>query len=596
MDVKALYPSITKEWVKKILKIQLMNTQIKFEHINWHETALYVAINYTPNEIESEGLKDVVHKRRFSRGQKPGITSDRVLSGPKPDQHEESSWINPNRLPTDHEKKKMLALTITAGVINSMDNHTYRFDKTNRKQSDGGSIGNILTGELAKLVMSWWSKEFITLAKQATAHIMDDFIVETGIYVDDMNIIFHPLPPGARWCAEERKMIIMHDKVEEDNGEQKDKRSMKEMKTMANTICPIIQMEEDCPSNNEDKKLPILDLKVWIGNNRIIMHEFYRKSMASRKLMMQRSAMPKRMKRSVLTQEGIRILRNCSEDVPWERIEEHLTDFAVRMKLSGYSERYRHNIIRSAITGWKRQIEQDRNGNRPMYRDRSWKKLERRKEKERKAAHWFRNDENTKYDFPIFCPCTPNSELLHRWRKVADNIKQQTNDMIRPKIIEQGGTSLKSILCKSAPKETNCNDTDCLVCSCDSNKGLECRKTSRGGIGYEIQCMECDANGKTSLYHGETSRTLYTRIKEHIRQSREIENKPLLKHNSIHHPGKRINFEIRKTGSFKDTLSRQVNEGVRINNSNSDPGFLMNSKAEFHQGQVPRVVVTSGLK
>ena len=86
-------------------------------------------------------------------------------------------------------------------------------------------------------------------------------------------------------------------------------------------------------------------------------------------------------------------------------------------------------------------------------------------------------------------------------------------------------------------------------------------------------------------------------MKEHMHQSRDnsYENKPLLKHNSIHHPGKRVKFEIRKTGSFRDPLSRQVNEGVRINNSNSNPGFLMNSKAEFHQGQVPRVVVTSGL-
>ena len=34
MDVKALYPSITKEWVKKILKNQIMNTQVKFKKID----------------------------------------------------------------------------------------------------------------------------------------------------------------------------------------------------------------------------------------------------------------------------------------------------------------------------------------------------------------------------------------------------------------------------------------------------------------------------------------------------------------------------------------------------------------------------------
>ena len=426
---------------------------------------------------------------------------------------------------------------------------------------------------------------------------MEKFLVSTGIYVDDMNVIFHPLPPGTRWCNEQRKMIIMRDRIEEDTCEPKDKRSMNEMTKMANSICSIIQMEGDYPSRNEDKKLPILDLKVWVREDNIIMHEFYRKSMASRLLMMKRSAMPRTMKRSVLTQEGIRILRNCSEDIAWESIEDHLTDFSLRMKLSGYNESYRHNVIQSALTGWRKQKDLAKNGIKPMYRDKSWHRVERRKEKERKVAHWFRNDKNNEYDFPIFCPYTQNSELLSRWRKIADEIKQQSKEMIHPKIIEQSGTSLKSVLCKSSPRENNCGDSECSVCACDDIKGLECRKTARGGIGYEIQCMECDRNGTKSLYHGETSRTLYTRIKEHMHSSSDTphDNKPLLKHNMIHHPGKQANFKIRKTGTFQDPLSRQIDEGVRINNSAADPGYLMNSKAEYHQGQVPRVVITSGL-
>ena len=122
-------------------------------------------------------------------------------------------------------------------------------------------------------------------------------------------------------------------------------------------------------------------------------------------------------------------------------------------------------------------------------------------------------------------------------------------------------------------------------------------KDIKGGIGYEIQCLECDENGKKSLYHGETSSTLCARIKEHLHQSRVTsnENKPLLKPSIIHHPGKQVRFKITKTGSFQEPLLRQINEGVRINNNTSDPGFVINWKAEFHQGQVLRVVITSGL-
>ena len=110
--------------------------------------------------------------------------------------------------------------------------------------------------------------------------------------------------------------------------------------------------------------------------------------------------------------------------------------------------------------------------------------------------------------------------------------------------------------------------------------------------------MICEEEGRKSFYHGETSRTLYTRVKEHMHQGRDNNNEtrhPLIKHNSIFHPGKDMNFNIKRTGSFKDPLSCQVNEGIRINNSTSDSGYLMNSKSEFHQGQVPRVIVVNGL-
>ena len=54
------------------------------------------------------------------------------------------------------------------------------------------------------------------------------------------------------------------------------------------------------------------------------------------------------------------------------------------MKISGYSERYRENIIKSALVAWDRMVEQDEKGERPLYRDNTWRKEERRKEKEKK--------------------------------------------------------------------------------------------------------------------------------------------------------------------------------------------------------------------
>ena len=123
---------------------------------------------------------------------------------------------------------------------------------------------------------------------------------------------------------------------------------------------------------------------------------------------------------------------------------------------------------------------------------------------------------------------------------------------------------------------------------------------TKGGIGYEAECCECKRQGKISLYHGETSRTLYTRATEHLArdsgENGEESKKALLKHTAAFHPGKEPNFNIKVTGSFNDPLTRHINEGVRINNSRSNAGYLMNSKSEYRQGEVPRVVVTRGLQ
>ena len=50
---------------------------------------------------------------------------------------------------------------------------------------------------------------------------------------------------------------------------------------------------------------------------------------------------------------------------------------------------------------------------------------------------------------------------------------------------------------------------------------------------------------------------------------------------------------MKQTNVFKSCLTRQVNEAVRIEMSTAD--CIMNSKAEFHQAPLVRVVPVTGL-
>ena len=56
-----------------------------------------------------------------------------------------------------------------------------------------------------------------------------------------------------------------------------------------------------------------------------------------------------------------------------------------------------------------------------------------------------------------------------------------------------------------------------------------------------------------------------------------------------------VKQEFQAERFFSDATSAQIFEGVSINNTPSDEGYLMNSKAEYQQGEVARVVVMRGL-
>ena len=69
-----------------------------------------------------------------------------------------------------------------------------------------------------------------------------------------------------------------------------------------------------CPYTS--KKLPILDMAIWTTGSKIL-HQHYTKPMASKSVIMARSAFTDTEKKNILVEEGNRRLRNCHPDLPW---------------------------------------------------------------------------------------------------------------------------------------------------------------------------------------------------------------------------------------------------------------------------------------
>ena len=93
----------------------------------------------------------------------------------------------------------------------------------------------------------------------------------------------------------------------------------------------------DYPSRHEDNFMPILDLKVWIDRKNVIvngkdctvnvvLHEFYAKAVSSKIMLSSRSALPMKLKRTVLTQEVLKVLLNCNPKIRWERTVGHVNN------------------------------------------------------------------------------------------------------------------------------------------------------------------------------------------------------------------------------------------------------------------------------
>ena len=61
----------------------------------------------------------------------------------------------------------------------------------------------------------------------------------------------------------------------------------------------------------------------------------------------------------------------------------------------------------------------------------------------------------------------------------------------------------------------------------------------------------------------------------------------------VEHEGQLAEFSMKQTNVFGSCPVRQVNEAVRIEMSKVD--YVMNSKSEFHQAPLVRVVPVNGL-
>ena len=504
----------------------------------------------------------------------------------------EEEILSPKREPTLEEKRKMVGKVLEIMTIVSMKNHVYKFGGKIRIQSQGGPIGLGLTGDVADCAMIDWDKKFLRKLKLLNIH---PAIYER--FKDDITILLERLEKGT--IFKEGKLSIDDEKKLLDEGRTDESITLDIIRSIANTIDPMIQLTVDIPGNHENKKLPILDIQACINkteNNRLD-YEFYEKPTKNKNVILFDSAIPSKQKRTILTQECLRRLRNTKIDLGQEVQNRHLSEFMVKLKRSGYPEKYRIEVLDSARKAFEKMMKDDNEGVKPLYRSKDWNLEERKLEKRNRKLNWYKNpgetETETKYKSVLFVPVTKGSVLAKEIKQREEEINKYSKERI--KITESSGINIKDFLIKKNPfPEEKCKETKCLVCKSETNSSLKI-PCNTNNVGYRLSCNTCSSRGIDMGYEGETGRSARIRGIEHLNSF--LKDKPdnvFFKHKKMEHINEDMNIKMEITQPFKDALSRQANEAVRIfNRSNNGNKEILNSKSQFNHPPIARVTVES---
>ena len=539
LDVEALYPSLDIQECSRVIEKELFQSDFDIKGLKWTEIALYLRYHLTDKEIEDLQITNYCPVRTTKKGRPPTF----VASGSDTDITKRlGPWTYKNIEPSEQEIKKMFCRAIGVMITRTMSLHDYVFDGKIIRQRSGGSIGLDLTGVVADIYMCHWDK------------IFKERLLENGIitklyerYKDDIDLLL-----------ENNKENGKEQSVKENN-------TIKECILIANSIHPSIQLTGDIPSNYPDNRLPILDLKVWIGEVQPevykIITSHYIKDVSTRAVINSRSSHPVRMKKNVMTNEIMRILRNCNEFCPWEEVAQHISYFMKRLQFSGYDQDFRYEVAKKGM--WKHRLKQQQENTRS---------LDQQQPTMSKKKKWFQKSGNA--DAVMFVPATEDEELKKEVQRCADRNKMNL------KVIEKVENSITKELQKSDPfKQDKCGRTKCKIC--DTNTGVNCR--ARGCV-YQMTCEEC-----VRRYRGQTGVSAQERINKHYDDwKNKVEACPLYRHSQLYHGGGTfpVSVQILKN-CFGDPTTRKITEAVLIDELSKTE--TMNGKNEWSYVKLNKV-------
>ena len=507
-------------------------------------------------------------------------------NGTKP-KDDEPIIIPPKRTPDKVEEKKMLAKTVQMMALLGMENHVYKFANVLCKQKSGGPIGLALTGDIADCYLIEWDKRFIKKLES-----MGMNLIFYKRFKDDITIMVEALAKGSKF--EEEKLTVDTEKEKTDEYRNDDEITMEVVVNIAESVDGIIKFSFDIPSNHKSCKLPVLDVELNINKikENLVEYEFYEKPTKNKRVIFKDAALPSNQKRTILTQECLRRLRNTKVELGEQIRVKHLNNFMLVMKNSGFNEKYRTEILDSALSAFDKILLEDKSGTKPLFRSRDWNKEERNKKKNDRKNNWYNTGSNEiEYQTVLMVPVTKGGVLVKDLQRREEEINRNSDERI--KMVEGGAIQIKNLLVVKDPfPQSICEMKKCILCKNSMGNKINRIDTpcNVSNVGYRLVCETCEERGIIKVYEGETSRWARVREAEHRRDFlKGKDDSALYKHQQNDHINEDMAYRMEITKRFQDPLTRQANEAVRIGNRGKNE--LLNSKNEFNHPPIARITV-----
>ena len=389
-------------------------------------------------------------------------------------------------------------------------------------------------------------------------------------------VILDSIPLG--WNFDKKKKTMIFEPPNTHPEQEQDFRTMNILMDIANTLDKNIQLTGDCPSLNQSKRLPVLDLQIWIESDKVEF-SFYQKPMSSPYVNLYRSALPLKTKRNSLFQEGIRRLTNISPGVPVKERNCILSKFMNSLRISGYDKKYRYELLKGIIEKHQKNEADILSGERVRFRTGAQILAQKAKKTGQFTDTWFLND---KISCTLKVQATPGSQL-------AEKMKQKIGSQYGPdggqtKIVEMGGPSITAGMGKSDPfKNGGCPFEE----KCPISETQNCTDAR---VVYQFDCYDCVENSENQspipVYVGTSGHSAHKRALEHMSDlKRGVTTNPLVKHSILVHGGEPplFKFKTLKTG-IKFNTERMIFESLSIEEAQQNPEkIILNGKSEWGQ-------------